>query len=159
VSYFKKWIEKISNSTLLNDGLNLSELFHPEIFINACKQRFSRKLKIPIDELKTISTLDDHLINDIEVIKLKGLLMQGAIVNRNYMIQEEPKNQPEFNELPTLYISFVHHSKHFEVVRVAEFPIFTSEEREKMLFSVNLPYEGQIDDKILSGTAILLPEI
>ena len=61
--------------------------------------------------------------------------------------------------MPTLYISFVQHNKHFEVGRIAEFPIFTTEEREKMLFSVNLPYEGQIDDRILAGTAILLPEI
>lgn len=136
----KKWLEKVSNSTLLSDGLNITELFHPEIFMNACRQRFSRKLKIPIDELQMISTFNEAQVEGVDVIKLKGLLIQGCVVNRNYMLQEGPKNLPEFVELPPLFISFVSTQNYSEASKTAEFPVFTSESREKMLFSVRLPY-------------------
>lgn len=128
LTQLKKWIEKISNSTLLNDGVNLAELFSPEVFINACKQKFSRKLKIPIDALETISTFNQSDIESEETIKLKGLLMQGSVVNRNNCIEGQPKNQGEFYELPTLYISFSK-SKSANQKNLGEFSVFSSESR------------------------------
>lgn len=33
----KKWIEKTNSKSLLQDAVNLSELYHPEVFLNALR--------------------------------------------------------------------------------------------------------------------------
>lgn len=33
----KKWVERTNQKSLLDDELNLSELFHPEVFLNALR--------------------------------------------------------------------------------------------------------------------------
>ena len=37
ISALKKWIEKTNSKTLLSETLDLSELFHPEVFMNALR--------------------------------------------------------------------------------------------------------------------------
>ena len=58
LTQIKKWLDRINNATLLADGLDLGDLFHPEVFMNACKQRSSRQMKIPIDQLKMVCSFD-----------------------------------------------------------------------------------------------------
>ena len=43
--------------------VNLSDLFHPETFLNALRQRSARNLKIAIDELKLVSSFDQSKVN------------------------------------------------------------------------------------------------
>mmetsp|Transcript_11234 Transcript_11234/g.1741 ORF Transcript_11234/g.1741 Transcript_11234/m.1741 type:complete len:90 (+) Transcript_11234:820-1089(+) len=58
VTCLKKWIEKTNQKCLLDEDLNLSELFHPEVFLNALKQKCCRLLKKPLNELKLASSFD-----------------------------------------------------------------------------------------------------
>ena len=36
------WVDKVEKGTLLNDTLDLAELFHPDTFLNALRQQTAR---------------------------------------------------------------------------------------------------------------------
>ena len=38
----KSWVDRAENGSLLNDTLDLSELFHPDTFLNALRQQAAR---------------------------------------------------------------------------------------------------------------------
>ena len=40
----KSWVERAENGRLLNDTLDLSELFHPDTFLNALRQQTARSV-------------------------------------------------------------------------------------------------------------------
>lgn len=58
-----RWMQAAQAKTLLEKPLNLSDLFHPETFLNALRQRSARRLKIAIDELKLVSSFDGSKIS------------------------------------------------------------------------------------------------
>lgn len=51
----KDWVYKAQNSRLLGEEYDLSELFHPVVFLNACKQ-FASRNKIALDKLNLVAT-------------------------------------------------------------------------------------------------------
>lgn len=68
----KNWMDKISRKQPIEE-VDLSELFHPEIYMNALRQKTARKLNIPLNELKLIADFDalKHSI----VVRLKNVLL------------------------------------------------------------------------------------
>ena len=44
------WIERTEAGSLLESSLNLSDLFHPEAFFNALRQKCGRGIACPIDD-------------------------------------------------------------------------------------------------------------
>jgi len=52
------WAQRVSQQELLNAPIDLSDLFHPETFLNALRQRSARGLGIAIDELKLVSSFE-----------------------------------------------------------------------------------------------------
>lgn len=44
ISALKKWIERTNSKNLLGETLDLGELFHPEVFMNALRQKTARKI-------------------------------------------------------------------------------------------------------------------
>ena len=67
------WMMKSQQGQLLESSLNLSDLFHPETFLNALRQRSARQLKIAIDELKLVSSFDQSKIRRDTCVSLEGL--------------------------------------------------------------------------------------
>lgn len=153
----KKWVECASSGNILNEEFDISDLFHPEVFMNAWRQRISRSLKVAVDELKMIVSFDQDKITAANIIKVKGLLLQGCILNTNKMLEEGGKNLQEFTSLPVLYISFVgKDTRDPYTSNTDDFPIFTSTSRERLLMNVRLPVMGDINDRILGGVALML---
>ncbi len=72
----KDWVYKAQNSRLLGEIYDLSELFHPVVFLNACKQYTSRN-KIALDKLNLVATFEEDRASE-NSIKLKNLLVQGC---------------------------------------------------------------------------------
>ena len=48
--------------------MDLSDLFHPETFLNALRQRSARQLKIAIDELKLVASFEPNKVTVSTVI-------------------------------------------------------------------------------------------
>lgn len=106
ISALKTWVEKTRNGSLCDQPINLAELFHPEVFLNAFRQKVSRKLKLPLNELKLIASLDQSKISSNLVVKLKGLQLQGCSVE-GAMLTDGPADLPEFTQLSDLCLTYV----------------------------------------------------
>jgi dynein heavy chain 2 len=72
------WVQHIQAKSLLKNGINLSDLFHPETFLNAFRQRNSRIMKVAIDELKLVSDFTNATQAKEGTIILSGLWLQGS---------------------------------------------------------------------------------
>lgn len=53
----KQWVLKANNQRLNEEEFDLSELFHPGVFLNACKQAAARN-KIALDKLNLVATFE-----------------------------------------------------------------------------------------------------
>jgi dynein heavy chain 2 len=106
ITALKKWIERTTTQKLLLETLNLSELFHPEVFLNALRQKTARKLNEPLNTLKLQVDFDAGRLKSPIIVKLGGLLLQGCGFQNNMMV-DPPANLQEFTSLPTLAVCFV----------------------------------------------------
>lgn len=63
VMQLKKWLKVLDNGNLLSNELNLGDLFHPEIFLNAIRQKTARKILCPINDMKLVTTFEGERMN------------------------------------------------------------------------------------------------
>jgi dynein heavy chain 2 len=64
--------------------LDLSEVYRPEIFLNALKQRIGREKKIPVNQLKIKSSFSKP--SEI-CVKIKSLILQGCSYSKDAIIE------------------------------------------------------------------------
>lgn len=86
-----KWRQLTENGKLLGEELDLSEVYRPEIFLNALKQRIGRETKIPVNQLKIKSSFSKPA--EISV-KIKNLILQGCSLSRDAIT--ETKHDQEY---------------------------------------------------------------
>lgn len=79
----KQWVQKAQSNRLKGEEFDLAELFHPVVFINACKQNASRN-KIALDKLTLVTTFEESKASE-NAVRLKGLLLQGCSLHRNLL--------------------------------------------------------------------------
>lgn len=62
--------------------------------------------------------------------------------------------------LPDLHLAFTPREKHLPASLTlhgsADFPLFASNSREKLLLKIHLGVEGKITDRVIAGTALLV---
>lgn len=80
---------------MLAQPVDLSTLFHPEIFINALRQRSARHLSKAIDELKLVSSFENSKIPAEVSIQLEGLWLQGSTFDGIKLNDSEAANATE----------------------------------------------------------------
>eukprot|EP00828_Plagiopyla_frontata_P016359 TRINITY_DN2149_c0_g1_i7.p1 TRINITY_DN2149_c0_g1~~TRINITY_DN2149_c0_g1_i7.p1 ORF type:complete len:406 (+),score=66.21 TRINITY_DN2149_c0_g1_i7:148-1365(+) len=161
----KKWLDQLQHNELMNSELTLSDLFHPEVFLNAIRQKTAKIKKIPIDDMKLICSLEQEKIqgNNRIIFMIKGLLLQGAgFDSQNKRLIDPANNMPEFMQLPICYCAWVGEadSEPYPINQLGTFPLFLNGFREKLLTSIKIPNSGaNFDDRITSGVAFFLSEI
>lgn len=57
-----QWVQRVQQNTLLNSPVVLSDLLHPETFLNAFRQKSARMNNVAIDELKLVSSFEQGRI-------------------------------------------------------------------------------------------------
>ena len=67
------WVKRMQQGQLLTSGVDLGDLFHPETFLNALRQKSARRLKQAIDELKLVSSFEADKLPQDGLVKLDGL--------------------------------------------------------------------------------------
>jgi len=72
------WVSRVKQGGLLNRPVVLSDLLHPETFLNAFRQRSARQFKVAIDELKLVSSFENGKLDKNASIGLDGLYLQGC---------------------------------------------------------------------------------
>ena len=76
VFQLKKWIELVKSGQLLSSAINLGDLFHPDIFLNAIRQKTARLIKKPLNELKIVCSFENKKITSSPIIiKVTNLLL------------------------------------------------------------------------------------
>jgi dynein heavy chain 2, cytosolic len=69
------WKQQAESGRLLQEELDLSEVYRPEIFLNALKQRVGRQQKVPVNQLKIKSSFSKP---SSASVKIKNLILQGC---------------------------------------------------------------------------------
>ena len=52
--FVQGWVEKVERGSLLSSEVNLADLFHPNTFLNAIRQKTARLSKVSMDELRLV---------------------------------------------------------------------------------------------------------
>lgn len=107
VIQLKKWVKAVEAGGLLTGELNLGDLFRPEVFLNAIRQKTARKVLCPINDMKLVTTFEPERINKSSMVfKVKGLLLQGCGFENGKLV-DPGSSLPEFLGLPTGYFAWV----------------------------------------------------
>lgn len=152
------WIERTQSGDLLGSKLDLSELFHPETFFNALRQKSGRELKCPIDELKLVSTFERKSLGGKIAVHLEGMYLQGSGFDGAKIIDQSAENLQELLPLPACTLAWVRKSDSdpYSEGTTVSIPVYFSILRESLLCELNVPNAGSSDERIISGVAIIL---
>jgi len=66
----KSWVHSLQQGNILTSQLNLADLFHPEIFLNAIRQLTSRKINSPIDNMKLACSFEPNKLKSPVVLQV-----------------------------------------------------------------------------------------
>ena len=153
------WINRVQDGSLLSSNLDLSDLFHPETFFNALRQKSGRELKCPIDALKLVSTFERKSLGGKVNVKLEGMYLQGAgFDSSGRIVDQSSENLQELLSLPMCTIAWVKDSDGTPYADNAtvSVPVYFSILRDNLLCELEVPNSGSSEDRIISGVAIFL---
>ena len=155
VILLKQWVIKANNQRLLEEQFDLSQLFHPGVFLNACKQAAARN-KIALDKLNLVATFEQDRASE-KAVRLKGLLLQGCSMAK-HLLGAPSHTDDEFEALPVMYIDFLANPPPM-YPSVEQFCLFSSTTRQNILMKLTLGITGNSSEKIIAGTALMLKDI
>jgi dynein heavy chain 2 len=87
--------------------VNLSDLFHPETFLNALRQKSARKQQVAIDELKLVSSFENNKIDQQTAIKIEGMWLQGCGFDGRKTTDNSADQSSELIALPVCYMGWL----------------------------------------------------
>jgi len=153
-----EWMKRVQQRQLLERAVNLSDLFHPDTFLNALRQRSARQLKIAIDELKLVSSFEQNKISGGTAIALEGLWLQGCEFDGRSLtdIQDSSANARELIPLPPCFVGWIGKTSPDPYTDGVNTPIYHSLDREKLLCTLDIPNQGTSNTRIISGVALFL---
>ena len=103
-----EWIERADSGKTLDAKLNLNELFHPETFLNALRQKSARKLGCPIDDMKLLASFERSKISSPIKVTLDGIFIQGCGFDGVRMVDlNEKMHVSELFGLPPCELAWV----------------------------------------------------
>jgi len=152
------WMQRVQQKQLLDKPVCLSDLFHPDTFLNALRQRSARQLKIAIDELKLVSSFEQNKIGGGTAIALEGLWLQGCDFDGRSLtdISDSSANARELIPLPPCFVGWIGKGSPDPYTDGVNTPIYHSLDREKLLCTLDIPNQGQANTRIISGVALFL---
>ena len=155
----KSWQEAVENHTLLKSDLSLSDIFSPDIFLNAYKLYSAQQQGASVDDLRLHTTFekDQSAQSKVPPLKVRGLLLQGcSLVNKRLDEQESTVNNAEYDILSTCYMSFQLKKESKEDSSCISIPLFTNLSREKHIIDVVLPFNGSKSSLIIKSAALAI---
>jgi dynein heavy chain 2 len=156
----RQWVARLEKSALLSEPLHLSQLFKPEVMMNALRQQTARESKISMDNLRLACSFSRNKLpsSATVVCAVDGLLLQGAMLVEA-QLSECTGDCPIFVPVPTCYLAYINKAdaaQYVESGRVG-LPLYSSIQRTGMLAELHIPCkQGEQDKWILSGAAMFL---
>eukprot|EP00743_Colponemidia_sp_Colp-15_P007052 GILK01007609.1.p1 GENE.GILK01007609.1~~GILK01007609.1.p1 ORF type:complete len:2172 (-),score=437.61 GILK01007609.1:43-6558(-) len=153
------WLQKSTQGTLLSQPLNLSELLHPDTFLNALRQQTARQLKVAMDTMKLVSSFEASRLSRAAVtVCVEGLLVQGCAVEGGVLMDADA-NANELVSLPPCYLAFISESEtepHTD--NTVAVPVYHTLGREALLCQLKIPTVSSPSVRVISGVAIFLSD-
>jgi hypothetical protein len=152
-----EWVNRVKQGALLRSPVVLSDLLHPETFLNAFRQRSARQFKVAIDELKLVSSFENGKLDKNASISLDGLYLQGCAFDGSKLSDIRGQSS-EIVALPSCSIAWIEDKKPdpYPAEQSVETPVYHGIDREKLLCTFNMANSGSSGNRIISGVALLL---
>ncbi|XP_056138994.1 cytoplasmic dynein 2 heavy chain 1 [Lampris incognitus] len=154
----QSWVELAGRQALLSDTLDLSDLFHPDTFLNALRQETSRSIGCSMDSLKFVTSWRSPITEAKLQIKVGGLQLEGCSFD-GARLSENQHNSRSVSAVPPCYMAWVRQSSGFDSSLPEEsmwLPLYTSPERVKVVTQVSLPCGANPNLWIQTGAALFL---
>lgn len=153
----QNWVEKAEKQVLLADTLDLSELFHPDTFLNALRQETARATGCSVDSLKFVASWKGRLQEAKLQIKISGLLLEGCSFDGN-RLSENQHDSPSVSSVLPCYMGWTPQGSYgpYSPDECISLPVYTSAERERVVTNIDVPCGGNQDQWIQCGAALFL---
>uniref|UniRef100_A0A8C6BTL0 Dynein cytoplasmic 2 heavy chain 1 n=1 Tax=Monodon monoceros TaxID=40151 RepID=A0A8C6BTL0_MONMO len=153
----QNWVERAENQTLLADTLDLSELFHPDTFLNALRQETARAVVCSVDSLKFVASWKGRLQEAKLQIKISGLLLEGCSFDGN-RLSENQHDSPSVSSVLPCFMGWIPQGAYgpYSSDECISLPVYTSAERDHVVINIDIPCGGSQDQWIQCGAALFL---
>jgi len=155
-----EWKQNVERGSFSKQKLDLSELFHPDTFLNALCQQTARALKRPMDELRLVASWDatDLKKRSPMAVDIAGLLAQGGGVDNGRLV-DVTADAPAVQPVPPCTIAWLapEESDPYPEQSSVGIPVYFSTDRERLLSEFKLICNDKAS-WILTGCAMFLSE-
>lgn len=152
----KLWESKANGGSLLDEELDLNDVFRPLTFLNSLRQLTARQTNCAMDVLHFVSAWSNVGINSPVLINVKGLLLQGAEL-RGTLLVEASRDTPEIIFMPSLILGYSQERFSCSSNDLG-IPLYRDVTREYFLVEISLPTHKDAGIWILAGLALFLTE-
>ncbi|XP_061575223.1 dynein cytoplasmic 2 heavy chain 1 isoform X3 [Cololabis saira] len=156
----QSWVERASRQALLSDILDLSELYHPDTFLNALRQETARSMDCSMDSLVFASSWRSPIAQTKLQVKVGGLQLEGCRFDGVHL-SENQHDSPSVSAVPPCYMAWVPQNSNADPTASEEtisLPLYTSSERLKVVTHVPLPCGANPNQWIQTGAALFLKQ-
>ncbi|CAI2310079.1 unnamed protein product [Caenorhabditis sp. 36 PRJEB53466] len=144
---------KSSSSSFLSSPIDFSDLFYPNIFLNALRQTTSRLLRIPLDQLSLSSAWTPSQLPAKQCVQVQGLLLQGATFDS--FLRETTVSSAAHAQAPLLYLAWTAENSSTVSGEQIQVPLYNSSDRSDLISPVNMPCRGA-DNWNIAAVALFL---
>ncbi|XP_044933442.1 cytoplasmic dynein 2 heavy chain 1 isoform X4 [Mustela putorius furo] len=153
----QSWVERAEKQALLSDTLDLSELFHPDTFLNALRQETARAMGCSVDSLKFVASWKGRLREAKLQIKMGGLLLEGCSFDGS-RLSEHHHDSPSVSPVLPCCVGWIPQGAYgpYSPDECISLPVYTSAERDRVVANIDVPCGGNQDQWIQCGAALFL---
>ncbi|XP_032366297.1 cytoplasmic dynein 2 heavy chain 1 [Etheostoma spectabile] len=156
----QSWVERAGRQALLSDTLDLSELFHPDTFLNALRQETARSMGCSMDSLVFVSSWRSPIAQAKLQVKVGGLQLEGCSFDGVHLCENQ-HDSPSVSAVPPCYMAWVPQNSAADSTASEEsiwLPLYTSSERVKVVTHICLPCGVNPNQWIQTGAALFLKQ-
>jgi dynein heavy chain 2 len=156
-----KWVSSVDSiSQFLQQTLDLSELFRPDVFLNSLRQHAARDARVSMDGLKLVSSFSGPIRNIGLNVQITGLQLEGCNFDGHKLIECE-ENSPTVMSLPPCYIGWLQKeaAMPYDERRVISLPVYFNNSREKIITKLDIPCDGEHNKWLQLGSAFILRQL
>ncbi|XP_075274100.1 cytoplasmic dynein 2 heavy chain 1 isoform X3 [Opisthocomus hoazin] len=153
----QNWVEKAEKQKLLSDTLDLSELFHPDTFLNALRQETARVMSRSVDSLKFTASWKGRIQEGKLQVKISGLQLEGCSFDGN-RLSENLHDSPSVSSVLPCYMAWIPQDAYgpYSPEECISLPVYASVERDRVVTNIDVPCGGNQDQWIQCGAALFL---
>ncbi|XP_051482944.1 cytoplasmic dynein 2 heavy chain 1 isoform X1 [Apus apus] len=153
----QNWVEKAEKQKLLSDTLDLSELFHPDTFLNALRQETARIMSCSVDSLKFTASWKGRIQDGQLQVKITGLQLEGCSFDGN-RLSENLHDSPSVSSVLPCYMAWIPQDAYgpYSPEECITLPVYSSMERDRVVTNIDVPCGGNQDQWIQCGAALFL---